>query len=81
MFSTLVGLHKPTAGSIRLDGRELAGLKPHKIAEAGMVKTFQNIALFLDSSVLDNVLTGGLMRHSVERREGSLRASASTRLV
>jgi branched-chain amino acid transport system ATP-binding protein len=65
LFSTLVGLLKPSAGSIRLDGRELAGLKPHQIAAAGMVKTFQNIALFLDSSVLDNVLTGGLMRHSV----------------
>ncbi|QCI67327.1 ABC transporter ATP-binding protein [Phreatobacter stygius] len=66
LFSNLVGLHRPTAGSIRLDGTEMVGLKPHRIAAAGMVKTFQNIALFLDSSVLDNVLTGGLMRHSVE---------------
>ncbi|KRE09636.1 ABC transporter ATP-binding protein [Bosea sp. Root381] len=66
LFSTLVGLYKPDSGSIRLDGRDLVGLKPHRIAAAGMVKTFQNVALFLDSSVLDNVLTGGLMRHSVE---------------
>ncbi|HWW49943.1 MAG TPA: ABC transporter ATP-binding protein [Xanthobacteraceae bacterium] len=66
LFSTLVGLHRPTSGAIRLNGRDLVGLKPHKIAAAGMVKTFQNIALFLDSTVLDNVLTGGLMRHSVE---------------
>ena len=65
LFSTLVGLLKPSEGSIRLDGREIAGLKPHQIAALGMVKTFQNVALFLDSSVLDNVLTGGLMRHSV----------------
>jgi len=65
LFSTLVGLHAPTSGSIRLDGRELVGLRPHKIAAAGMVKTFQNVALFLESSVLDNVLTGGLMRRSV----------------
>jgi branched-chain amino acid transport system ATP-binding protein len=65
LFSTLVGLHRPENGSIRLDGRDLVGLKPHKIAAAGMVKTFQNVALFLDSSVLDNVLTGGLMRHSI----------------
>jgi branched-chain amino acid transport system ATP-binding protein len=65
LFSTLVGLHRPESGSIRLDGRDLVGLKPHKIAAAGMVKTFQNVALFLDSSVLDNVLTGGLMRHSI----------------
>lgn len=65
LFSTLVGLHRPENGSIRLEGRDLVGLKPHKIAAAGMVKTFQNVALFLDSSVLDNVLTGGLMRHSI----------------
>lgn len=65
LFSTLVGLHRPESGAIRLDGRDLVGLKPHRIAAAGMVKTFQNVALFLDSSVLDNVLTGGLMRHSI----------------
>ncbi|MDP3410473.1 ABC transporter ATP-binding protein [Bosea sp. (in: a-proteobacteria)] len=65
LFSTLVGLHRPESGAIRLDGRDLVGLKPHKIAAAGMVKTFQNVALFLESSVLDNVLTGGLMRHSI----------------
>ncbi len=65
LFSTLSGLHRPDAGTIRLDGRDLVGLKPHKIAAAGMVKTFQNVALFLDSTVLDNVLTGGLLRHSV----------------
>lgn len=65
LFSTLVGLHRPNAGSILLEGQELVGLKPHRIAASGMVKTFQNIALFLDSTVLDNVLTGGLMRHSV----------------
>lgn len=66
LFSALVGLHRPETGSIRLDGRELIGLKPHRIAAAGMVKTFQNVALFLESTVLDNVLTGGLMRHSVD---------------
>ncbi|PZO00952.1 MAG: ABC transporter ATP-binding protein [Hyphomicrobiales bacterium] len=65
LFSTLVGLHRPESGSIWLGGRDLVGLKPHRIAAAGMVKTFQNVALFLDSSVLDNVLTGGLMRHSI----------------
>jgi len=65
LFSTLVGLHRPESGAIRLDKRDLVGLKPHKIAAAGMVKTFQNVALFLDSSVLDNVLTGGLMRHAI----------------
>ena len=74
LFNTLVGLHRPDSGTIKLEGRDLVGLKPHRIAAAGMVKTFQNVALFLDSSVLDNVLTGGLMRHSVSSaRELALR--------
>jgi branched-chain amino acid transport system ATP-binding protein len=66
LFSALVGLHRPEIGRIRLDGQDLVGLKPHRIAAAGMVKTFQNVALFLESTVLDNVLTGGLLRHSVD---------------
>jgi len=66
LFSTLVGLIRPDAGSVSLEGRDLSGLKPHKVAALGMTKTFQNIALFAESSVLDNVLTAGLLRHSVE---------------
>lgn len=65
-FSTLVGLVRPDKGSIRLDGESVVGLKPHKVARLGMTKTFQNVALFGESSVLDNVLTAGLLRHDVE---------------
>jgi branched-chain amino acid transport system ATP-binding protein len=70
-FSTLVGLVRPDAGTVQLDGASLAGLKPHKVAALGMTKTFQNVALFAESTVLDNVLTAGLLRHDVEtaRRE------------
>lgn len=66
LFSNLVGLHKPTSGTVTLDGRDVTGLKPHRIAAAGMVKTFQNVALFMESSVLDNVLIGALLRHGVK---------------
>ena len=66
LFSTLVGLIRPDAGTVTLDGRDLAGLKPHKVAGLGMTKTFQNVALFVESSVLDNVLTAGLLRHGVD---------------
>jgi branched-chain amino acid transport system ATP-binding protein len=66
LFNVLVGLRPPDRGSIRLNGQEIAGLKPHRIAAAGLTKTFQNVALFMEMSVLDNVLTGGLLRHSVE---------------
>ncbi|GAC1327273.1 MAG: ABC transporter ATP-binding protein [Beijerinckiaceae bacterium] len=65
LFSALAGLHRIDAGSIRLEGREIAGLKPHRVAALGLTKTFQNVALFGDTSVLDNVLIGGLLRRDV----------------
>lgn len=66
LFSTLVGLIRPDSGTVTLDGKDLAGLKPHTVASLGMTKTFQNVALFAESSVLDNVLTAGLLRHGVD---------------
>jgi branched-chain amino acid transport system ATP-binding protein len=66
LFSTLVGLIRPDAGNVTLEGKDLAGLKPHRVAALGMTKTFQNVALFAESSVLDNVLTAGLLRHRVD---------------
>ena len=55
VFNLLTGVYRADAGTIRLDGRNLLGLKPHQIAAAGMSRTFQNIRLFPDLSVLDNV--------------------------
>jgi len=65
-FSALVGLIKPDRGTVTLAGRSMVGLKPHRVAAYGMTKTFQNVALFGESSVLDNVLTAGLLRHDVQ---------------
>jgi branched-chain amino acid transport system ATP-binding protein len=70
LFSTLMGLIRPDSGSVTLEGEPLAGLKPHKVAALGMTKTFQNVALFAESSVLDNVLTAGLLRDNVEAARG-----------
>jgi branched-chain amino acid transport system ATP-binding protein len=70
LFSALVGLIRPDRGSVALDGKGLAGLKPHRVAALGMTKTFQNVALFAESSVLDNVLTAGLLHHGVETSRG-----------
>ena len=70
LFSTLMGLIRPDSGSVMLEGKPLAGLKPHEVAALGMTKTFQNVALFAESSVLDNVLTAGLLRHGVEAARG-----------
>ncbi|GJD34954.1 ABC transporter ATP-binding protein [Methylobacterium aerolatum] len=65
LFSALVGLHRIDSGSILLGGREIARLAPHRVAALGLTKTFQNVALFADASVLDNVLIGGLLRRDV----------------
>ncbi|MFG1266081.1 ABC transporter ATP-binding protein [Xanthobacter aminoxidans] len=58
IFNCLSGLFRPTAGSIRLDGRELVGLPPKELAALGVARTFQNLGLFEHLSVMDNVLLG-----------------------
>jgi branched-chain amino acid transport system ATP-binding protein len=55
LLNTLSGAYKPNAGSIRLDGAELVGLKPNRIARLGLARTFQTIRLFGHLSALDNV--------------------------
>jgi branched-chain amino acid transport system ATP-binding protein len=70
LFNVLVGLHPPSSGVVRLEEREISGRSPHWICAAGMTKTFQNVALFLDMTVLDNVLAGALLRNPLrEARE------------
>jgi branched-chain amino acid transport system ATP-binding protein len=55
LFNLLTGVYVPQTGTVTLGGRVLNGLKPNQIARAGMARTFQNIRLFGDLSVLDNV--------------------------
>ncbi|MFW5489223.1 MAG: ABC transporter ATP-binding protein [Desulfovibrio sp.] len=58
VFNVLSGVLAPTKGSIRFEGRELAGQGPAKTAQAGIARTFQNIRLFDEMTVLDNIRTG-----------------------
>ena len=58
VFNMLTGVYRPTDGGIRLDGQNLVGKKPHDICKMGVARTFQNIRLFSNLSVLDNVKTG-----------------------
>lgn len=58
VFNLLTGVYKPDTGTISLDGKEIAGKKTLEINEAGIARTFQNIRLFGDLSVLDNVKAG-----------------------
>ncbi|MBR1810963.1 MAG: ABC transporter ATP-binding protein [Clostridia bacterium] len=58
VFNLLTGVYKPTTGTFFLDGKELKGKKPAEINKAGIARTFQNIRLFSNLSVLDNVKLG-----------------------
>jgi len=58
LFNLITGLIPPDGGSIRLDGREIAGLPAHAIVALGVARTFQNIRLFNNLSVMDNLLVG-----------------------
>jgi branched-chain amino acid transport system ATP-binding protein len=55
VFNLITGVYQPDKGSIRLDGRELVGLAPHRVAGAGIARTFQTLRLFLNMSVQENV--------------------------
>ncbi len=54
-FNLLTGVYEPTEGQIDFDGKSLLGLKPYQITQRGIARTFQNIRLFSNLSVLDNV--------------------------
>ena len=56
LFNLLTGVYEPSEGTVSLDGEILNGMPTYKIAAAGLSRTFQNIRLFKDLSVLDNVL-------------------------
>ncbi|HKC98398.1 MAG TPA: ATP-binding cassette domain-containing protein, partial [Methylomirabilota bacterium] len=57
-FNLLTGFLRPTRGSIVFDGADITGLRPHQIAARGLVRTFQQTALFPDMTTLENVLLG-----------------------
>ena len=83
IFNLLTGQSDPSEGEIVFDGTRIDGKKPHQTAQLGMARTFQNIRLFADMTVLENVLAArhlrsrqvladavlGTGRHHVEERE------------
>jgi len=64
IFNCLSGVYRPESGSIRLDGNQLVGMRPPKVAQLGMGRTFQNLGLFTHLDVVDNLLLG---RHHLMR--------------
>jgi branched-chain amino acid transport system ATP-binding protein len=88
LFNCLSRLYQPTSGDILFDGRSLLGFSRHRIADLGLGRTFQNVALFDKMTVVDNVLVGGHVRgrsgflgnafkpHRVRTEERALRERA-----
>jgi branched-chain amino acid transport system ATP-binding protein len=74
VFNLVTGVYRASSGSIRFDGAELVGRPPHAIARLGVARTFQNIRLFRDLTVLDNV------RAALDGAAGYGAAEAITRL-
>ena len=73
IFNLLTGVYKPDTGTILLDGQNLTGKSTTDINKAGIARTFQNIRLFKDLSVLDNVKAGLHNHHTYSTLEGILR--------
>jgi branched-chain amino acid transport system ATP-binding protein len=62
VFNMITGVYTPTIGNIVFDNKDITGLKPHLITRNGIARTFQNIRLFKDLTVLDNVIIANHLR-------------------
>jgi branched-chain amino acid transport system ATP-binding protein len=76
VFNLLTGVYPPDTGHVELDGQRIDGKKPSHIARAGMARTFQNIRLFGELSVIDNIRTAA----GVRTRSGLFRTMFRTPL-
>ncbi|HWN13442.1 MAG TPA: ABC transporter ATP-binding protein [Candidatus Dormibacteraeota bacterium] len=62
LLNAISGFYHPTEGQIRFEGRDRTRLRPYDVAALGLARTFQNVALFKGMSVLDNIMTGRLLK-------------------
>ncbi len=58
LFNCVTGIYTPEKGSIKYKGENITGMEPHKIAQRGVLRTFQNIRLFKEMSVAENIMAG-----------------------
>ncbi|MBN2048862.1 MAG: ABC transporter ATP-binding protein [Spirochaetales bacterium] len=64
-FNMISGAFKPTSGKIIFQGKEIQGLKPHKVSRLGIGRTFQNVRAFQSLTVYDHILTG-ILAHNLK---------------
>jgi branched-chain amino acid transport system ATP-binding protein len=62
LLNVISGFYHPTEGRILFEGRDRTHLRPYDVAALGVARTFQNVALFKGMSVLDNIMTGRLLK-------------------
>ncbi len=62
LFNIITGLYTPTTGTAAFDGESLVGKRPHRITQLGLARTFQNIRVFKEMTLLENVVVG-MHRH------------------
>ena len=58
LFNCVTGMYTPEKGTIKYKGEDITGMAPHKIAQRGVLRTFQNIRLFKEMSVAENIIAG-----------------------
>ena len=92
LFNLITGVYRPDAGDIRFEGRSIVGLPPYRIAQRGIARTFQNLRLFLNMTVKENVMAAayghthaGVVRSilrtpGMRREEKAISALAEERL-
>ncbi|MER2529651.1 MAG: ABC transporter ATP-binding protein [Candidatus Competibacter denitrificans] len=73
LFNALCGFYQPSAGSIRFADQELLGLPPYRIATRGIARTFQNLQLFFNMTVVENVMVGCHLRARTHLLAAALR--------
>ena len=79
VFNVITGVYQPSAGDVRFAGQPIAGLAPHKIARLGIARTFQSLRLFLNMSVIENVMAATYGRTKAMPWESVLRLPRARR--
>jgi ABC-type branched-subunit amino acid transport system ATPase component len=79
LFNVITGIYRPDAGEILLGGQNLVGMAPHKITRSGVARTFQTLRLFLNMSVIENVMASQYGRTKVDVVRAMLRTPGMRR--
>lgn len=80
LFDLITGVTRPDAGQVRLDGRDVTGLRPDQLSRLGMARTFQKLRPFADMTTLENVMVGAF-QHTADPRKAREAAEDALRRV